>query len=109
APALPQRKLRHGECLPFSASADRVKPYIGSILRSLNRLERGSRCKPDLRKPRMSLSRKQVLELAKILHSTTKALGQSSKLSAHQEKLSHLLGYRHWNAASTCLPEVISE
>lgn len=57
----------------------------------------------------MSLSRKQVLELAKILHSTTKALGQSSKLSAHQEKLSHLLGYRHWNAASAGLPETIPE
>ena len=57
----------------------------------------------------MPLSRKQVLELAKILHSTTKALGQSSKLSAHQEKLSHLLCYRHWNAASAGLPETISE
>lgn len=57
----------------------------------------------------MSLSRKQVLELAKILHSTTKALGQSSKLSAHQEKLSHLLGYRQWNAASASLPETIPE
>ncbi len=57
----------------------------------------------------MSLSRKQVLELAKILHSTTKVLGQSSKLSAHQEKLSHLLGYRHWNAASAGLPKTIPE
>lgn len=57
----------------------------------------------------MSLSRKQVLELAKILHSTTKALGQSSKLSAHQEKLSHLLGYPHWNGASAALPETIPE
>lgn len=57
----------------------------------------------------MSLSRKQVLELAKILHSTTKAFGKSSKLSAHQEKLSHLLGYRHWNAASADLPETIPE
>ncbi|PCC97319.1 hypothetical protein [Halopseudomonas pelagia] len=57
----------------------------------------------------MSLSRKQVLELAKILHSTTKSLGQSSKLSTHQEKLSHLLGYRHWNAASAGLPETIPE
>lgn len=57
----------------------------------------------------MALSRKQILELAKILHSTTKALGQSSKLSAHQEKLSHLLGYRNWNAASAGLPETIPE
>ena len=57
----------------------------------------------------MSLSRKQVLELAKILHSTTKALDQSSKLSAHQEKLSDLLGYPHWNAASAGLPETITE
>ncbi|MER0533762.1 hypothetical protein AAA496_30545, partial [Pseudomonas aeruginosa] len=57
----------------------------------------------------MAISRKQVLELAKILNSTTKALGQSSKLAAHQEKLSHLLGYPHWNAASADLPGTIPE
>ena len=51
------------------------------------------------------LSSNDVKLLSHILHSTSKALGRPSKLAAHREMLSRLLGFNDWNGACALLPE----
>lgn len=51
-----------------------------------------------------ALSSSDVKLLSQILHSTSKALGRISKLAAHREMLSRLLGFNDWNGACAMLP-----
>lgn len=51
-----------------------------------------------------ALSSNDVKLLSQILHSTSKALGRASKLAAHREMLSRLLGFNDWNGACAMLP-----
>ncbi|KRW65815.1 hypothetical protein AO741_13640 [Pseudomonas sp. TTU2014-105ASC] len=55
-----------------------------------------------------SLSRHQVKLLSQILHSTSLSIGRNSQLAAQREKISRLLGFNDWNAASALLPDQIA-
>ncbi|EKF7416877.1 hypothetical protein EFK68_03685 [Pseudomonas aeruginosa] len=55
--------------------------------------------------PSHALSSNDVKLLSQILHTTSKTIGRPSKLAAHREMLSRVLGFRDWNSACALLPE----
>ena len=55
--------------------------------------------------PSHVLSSNDVKLLSQILHTTSKIIGRPSKLAAHREMLSRVLGFRDWNSACALLPE----
>lgn len=52
-----------------------------------------------------TLSSNSVKLLSKVLHSTSKSIGRTSKLASQREILSKLLGFNDWNVACAILPE----
>lgn len=55
--------------------------------------------------PSHVISSNDVKLLSQILHTTSKTIGRPSKLAAHREMLSRVLGFRDWNSACALLPE----